>query len=636
METVAWIILWLPFITFVIIGTCFLSKPKIAGFLGVVSTFACFFLSLYLLIQYPALQSAGKFPIQSSFSWIHIGSLVIEFGILLDGLTLLMLMVVTGIGSLIFLYSTGYMEGDKSYSRYFAYLSFFVFSMLGIVFSNNFIQTFIFWELVGVSSFLLIGFWFEAPENGVAGKKAFLTTRVGDVGMMIGILLLFAFFVQNGFNTFNFIEIESRLNQIPISAGWMTAITICVFMGVMGKSAQVPLHVWLPDAMAGPTPVSALMHAATMVAAGVFLLARLFPFFAHSTEGMNVIAWTGGITCFLAATVAFVQDDIKKILAYSTLSQLGYMVLALGLGSSQAGMFHLTNHAFFKALLFLGAGSLIHAMHTQDIWQMSTAFHTANDGKKHWLPAAFRKMPVTVLTFCVGLFALMGIPPFSGFFSKEEILAVAYNGPQPIFWMATATVFLTAFYSGRIFSVVFLNLNKNKAAYDNHGHPVHETNWRFGVPLLILAVFAAIGGFLPTKDLLPDKSHFHGPHFLEYLSLTLAVSGFILPMIVYSFGLNRLIARIPLRWFEGLLKKKYFFDGVYDWIIQNVQGNIARASDAFERIVIVEGGMNGLAQLSQGAGALLRKLQTGVVQFYALLLIGGSTVLLALLIFGVK
>ena len=638
-----WLILWIPFVIAAGIMFFLLKRPRLAGMLATLGMFTCFFLSMQLLSQFPLLKDQGLVPAEASLPWITLGKLSIEFGILFNGLTLLMLLIVTGIGSLIFLYSTSYMEKDESYARYFACLSFFTFSMIGIVLSNNLIQIFIFWELVGLSSYLLIGFWFEKPEASTAGKKAFLTTRVGDVGMMLGILLLFGFLAKHGLETFNFLKLQDSLGKLDIPSQAMTLLTFLIFLGVVGKSAQVPLHVWLPDAMEGPTPVSALIHAATMVAAGIFLIARLFFLFLHSPETLQIIAWTGGVTAFLAATVAVTQNDIKKVLAYSTLSQLGYMVMALGLRSSEAGMFHLTTHAFFKALLFLGAGSLIHALRTQDIWQMPRT------GKS----SLFLKMPVTALTFLIGSLALMGIPPLSGYFSKEEILTMASTGPTFLFLLALATVFLTAFYMGRVLTVVFLGGSPLTSAKlrggsdvlggglpspprgEGWGEGIHESGWRICIPLILLAVLSVFGGYLPIRELLPDRSFFEESHTLSQISITLAAAGFLLAFFLYRLAPKSLflffqnLLSIP----KSVLQRKYFFDDFYDWGIRTFQENTARFSDAFERQVIVKTAVNGTAHATQALGNLLRKLQTGVVQFYAFLFTAGLTILILVFIF---
>ncbi len=615
MITLCWLILGLPFLAFLAITFFFLDKPKHAGKIATAGLGLCFILAL--AVSFSFFPGSGKVPaVESSIPWIFLPSAPVEFGVLVNGLTLLMALIVTGVGSLIFLYSNAYMSKDAGMGRFFAYLSLFAFSMLGIVFSNNLIQIFIFWELVGLSSYLLIGFWYEKKEAATAGKKAFLTTRVGDVGMMIGILLLFGWLGAKNAATFNFLLLEKTLPLAAIPGGWMTAIALLIFMGVMGKSAQVPLHVWLPDAMEGPTPVSALIHAATMVAAGVFLLARLQFVFNASPRALAVIAWTGGITAFLAGTIALVQNDIKKILAYSTLSQLGYMVLALGLGNANAGMFHLTTHAFFKALLFLGAGSLIHAMHTQDIWEMS--------GKK-----LFAKMPLTSWTFLLGTLALMGIPPLSGFFSKEEILESAAGAPGPLACLALAVVFLTSAYMGRLFTIVFFRPAQRDLP-DSEA-PVHESPWPMTLPLVILAAFSCLGGLLPAENIL-GKSHgvsgHESSHILVYVSLSLAVSGFGIAYFLY----RRKRSPNKLLFPATILERKYFFDDLYDAFIRYVQENIAAASDWFERIVIVEWAANGTATLSKVFGNLLRQLQTGRVQNYALFFTAGLTLIVYLVI----
>ncbi len=614
--SMAWAVLWIPFFTAGIIAFFLKSRPKAAGMLASAAMLICFGLTVAALMQFSH-SGFEKTPYESAISWIPLQGFSIEFGVLVNNMTLLMMLIVTGVGSLIFIFSTSYMDKDPGYSRFFACLSLFAFSMLGIVFSNNLIQIFIFWEMVGLSSYLLIGFWFEKDSASTAGKKAFLTTRVGDVGMMIGILLVFGFMAKAGIPTFNFLALEHGLGQAAIPAGTMTAIALLIFMGVMGKSAQVPLHVWLPDAMEGPTPVSALIHAATMVAAGVFLLARLFFLFEASHDAMQIIAWTGGLTALMAGTIAVVQNDIKKVLAYSTLSQLGYMVMALGLANPEAGMYHLTTHAFFKALLFLGSASFIHAMHTQDIWEMEEGL--------------LKKMPITSLTFLIGTAALMGIPPLSGFYSKEEVLAAAFTGSKPLFYLSVATVFFTSFYMGRLCTVVFFR----KREHHGHGH-AHESNWAITLPLILLCVLSVIAGFLPLKALLPAVAehggHHEGGNIIAILSLSCAAAGFILAFLMYSGKKHADKTAGPL----VVLEKKYFFDELYDIVvIKGIQENLAKIFDVFERIVVVEGGVNGTARGTFKIGDVLRKLQTGLIQLYALVFAAGMVlVLYAVLVWG--
>src|SRR6202048_1583894 len=381
------------------------------------------------------------------FTWINIGGVfAVPLAVVLDDLSRLMLLVVSGVGALIHIYSLGYMRDDEGKSRYFAALSLFMFAMLGIVLANNFVMLFIFWELVGFTSYVLIGHWFERDAAADAAKKAFLTTRVGDFGFMIGILMVW---MATGSVVFD--DIVAHLSKVTSNPGYLTIAAILIFCGAVGKSAQFPLHVWLPDAMEGPTPVSALIHAATMVAAGVYLLVRVAFLIQASQTALLVIAWTGTITALLGALMATQQSDIKRILAYSTISQLGYMVMAVGLTSNEAAMFHLFTHAFFKALLFLAAGSIIVSLHhEQNIWQMG---------------GLARSLKTTFATFFAGALALIGCPPFSGFFSKDAILALAFQNNMAIFVVGLTTAFLTAFYVSRAVTVVFFGKSRSDLAH---------------------------------------------------------------------------------------------------------------------------------------------------------------------------
>jgi len=626
MLTISAIIFGAPLAAAALIFFFLMRRPKAAALLATCVMGGCFILAASLMPYFPELTAAHKLPLEASYAWVALPALTLEFGLLLDGLSYLMLLVVTGVASLVFLYSMAYMQDDESYSRYFASLSLFSFSMLGIVLSNNLIQIFIFWELVGLSSYLLVGFWYQKNAAAIAGKKAFLTTRVGDVGMMIGILTLWGFL-----GNFNFQELAVLLPQASIPAAAMTVIGLGLFFGAVGKSAQLPLHVWLPDAMEGPTPVSALIHAATMVAAGVYLLARLFFIFALSSDVLLFIGWTGTLTALMAALIAVAQNDIKKILAYSTLSQLGYMVMSVGFGGPEAGMFHLFTHAFFKALLFLGAGSLIHALHTQDIWAMSSFNKTPG------LVLA-KKMPITSLTFFLATFALMGIPPLSGFFSKEAVLAAVWEGgPKPAFFIACTVVFLTALYMGRLLSAVYLT-SKGSAPDSKHSHEPHEPDWRMTAPLILLAVLTVIGGFLPVSQLLTSLHTAHAaahPAFLLPLSLVLAAAGFVTGLLLFRNrpeGLSQKISalRIP----AGILEKKFYFDTAYDWFITRVQERAASFVDLFEKLIVIEIGANGTAKSVRLAGDVLRKLQTGVVQFYMLIFAAGLAALIYLCVTG--
>src|SRR5437762_10813873 len=404
--------------------------------------------------------------------WIDITPIFrVPLGLTLDQLSRTMGVLVSGVGALIHIYSLGYMRNDEGESRYFAALSLFMFAMLGIVLANNFVMLFIFWELVGFTSYVLIGHWFERDSAAEAAKKAFLTTRVGDFGFMIGILMVW---MATGSVVFD--DIVAHLSKITSNPGYLTITALLIFCGAVGKSAQFPLHVWLPDAMEGPTPVSALIHAATMVAAGVYLLVRVAFLIQASQTALLVIAWTGTITAFLGALLATQQSDIKRILAYSTISQLGYMITAVGLASNEAAMFHLFTHAFFKALLFLAAGSVLVSLHhEQDIWKMG---------------GLSRNLPITFLTFGAGALALIGCPPFSGFFSKDAILAVAYERNMLIFVVGLLTAFLTAFYVIRLFVVVFFGNARSEIARKSKESSLVMTG-----PLIVLALLATLGGF---------------------------------------------------------------------------------------------------------------------------------------------
>ncbi len=606
--SLTWLILWIPFFAAVLILFFLLNRPRLAGWIATGAMFLVFALSGILFLQ-------GGIPeqtIESSIRWVALPTVTIEFGILLDGLSLLMLLMVTGVGSLIFLYSQEYMAGDKGYPRYFACLSLFAFSMLGIVLANNLVEIFIFWELVGLSSYLLIGHWFEKPEASEAGKKAFLTTRVGDVGFLLGILLVFGWLESGGEGTFNFTRLQTLLEGIRQAGDGgealrlLTLAGLLIFLGVVGKSAQFPLHVWLPDAMEGPTPVSALIHAATMVAAGVFLLARLFFLFSASPFVLSVIAGIGTLTALLAATLAMVQNDIKRVLAYSTLSQLGLMVASLGLANPQAGMFHLATHAFFKALLFLGAGSVIHALHTQDISKMS---------------GLLGRMPVTGWTFFVGTLALVGIFPTAGFWSKEEILGTAYRQSLPVFCLLLLTTLFTAIYMGRVFARVFLGEPKEKKT---PGDP----SWAMTTPLWLLAFFSLAGGFGPWKNFVPLVHEFHAPSFVALLGLGIGGGGLGAALYLYTFR-PEAVARIrEIAWApRKILERKYYMDDLYEALIRYGQDRFASLCDLFERIVVVGFTVNGTARLTRWMGHLVRGLQTGRVQFYALLFSLGVTLL---------
>ena len=583
MNTASWLILLLPLFSVVVIGLGAFRSRIASAAISVGAVIGSFLLTLLLV-------AAGG-ELHPSVAWLAIEGLEIAIGLQIDRLSKLMLCVVTGVGSLIHIFSLGYMKEDRDFPRYFAFLSLFIFSMLGIVLADNFVMMFIFWELVGVSSYLLIGFWFEKPSAADAAKKAFLTNRVGDFGFLIGILMVWA---TMGSLDFDFIKGELEKGTVAISglAGFL------IFCGAMGKSAQFPLHVWLPDAMEGPTPVSALIHAATMVAAGVYMLCRVF-FLIDGTWAMEAIAWIGGLTALMAALMAVQQDDIKRILAYSTLSQLGYMVMAVGLGSSDAAMFHLTTHASFKALLFLGAGSVIVALHhEQDIWKMG---------------GLRERMPKTYWTFLIGTMALCGVPLFSGFFSKEAILDAALENSILLFLVAVFVALLTTFYMTRLFVVAFMGEPRSAQAERAKESPGVMT-----VPLLVLAVPSVLAGYF--------NAHEPNPLVLA-ASLVVVVFGMLVANTVYS---GAKADPLPARFgrLAKALRNRFWFDEIYQWLIDNVQENLAKLADAIDRWVIAGLLVRGAHGTTELTGRVLRLAQTGNLQTYAFWFAAGMAVLL--------
>src|SRR5437762_182328 len=500
----------------------------------------------------------GKADISGpEFAWIDIrGVFTVPLAFVLDDLSRLMLLVVSGVGALIHVYSLGYMRDDEGKSRYFAALSLFMFAMLGIVLANNFVMLFIFWELVGFTSYVLIGHWFYRDAAADAGNKAFITTRIGDFGFMIGILMVW---MATGSIVFS--EIAPRMPALASHPAFVTIAALLIFCGAIGKSAQFPLHVWLPDAMEGPTPISALIHAATMVAAGVYMLVRVAFVIQASHTALLVVAWIGTITAVMAALIATQQNDIKRILAYSTLSQLGYMMMAVGLASNDAAMFHLFTHAFFKALLFLGAGSVIVMLHhEQDIWKMG---------------GLSRKLPITFVTFAVGALALIGCPPFSGFFSKDAILALAYETNRAIFWVALFTAFLTAFYMLRLVVVVFFGKPRSDRARMGREAPSVMIG-----PLILLAIpaFAAGFGFVARLFVqLPAEKE--TGWLVPGMALGAAVAGALIAIILYRNRQSDPIDLAPLR-------KRFYFDELYSFLIGATQDLLAKLSAFIARWVL--------------------------------------------------
>ncbi|MGC6458492.1 MAG: NADH-quinone oxidoreductase subunit L [Akkermansiaceae bacterium] len=597
MESLPWLILGLPLITAATIHLGLKKKQEVSALVSTFSAFVTLVLTIVVLGQ-------GK-DVATHFSWAAIPSFgSIDIGLEMGSMARGMMLVVTGVGFLVHLFSLAYMKDDEALARYFCGLSLFMFSMTGIVLADNFLMMFMFWELVGLSSYLLIGHWYQKDSAADASKKAFLTNRIGDFGFMIGILMLWG---MTG--TFTFSGLETVLGtgghpKVLVASPTMLSVSILlIFMGAMGKSAQAPLHVWLPDAMEGPTPVSALIHAATMVAAGVYMMARFFGTMSIDTlnelGGINLIAYIGGITSLLAALMATQQDDIKKILAYSTLSQLGYMVMAVGLLSPDAGMFHLYTHAWFKALLFLGSGAVIFACHhEQNIWKMGGLNKT---------------MPITFATFGFGTLALCGFPFTAGFFSKEQILETALEKNILLFGIAAIVAFLTTFYMFRLFFIAFLG--KSRSEHANHAKEVGPL---MSTPLLILTVLAILSGYgFVAGFIAPAYSpmDFHvGAAFIA--SIMAVVFGILAAYKLYSKADEDPLAEKKI--FQ-VFRNKFYFDEAYAKLVRIAQDTVAAFIHFFDELFINGLIVGGFSRAAVGIGRIFGRLQSGNLQGYAVL-----------------
>lgn len=624
-----------PFILFLLLGLLGMKmKPAMAGILGTLGMTFCAVLSY--LVAYTYFFQIGKVDgewtqiVPFNHVWLRFtDALHIDLGVLLDPISVMMLVVITTVSLMVHIYSLGYMKGEKGFQRYYAFLSLFSFSMLGLVVATNIFQMYIFWELVGVSSYSLIGFYYTKPSAVSASKKAFIVTRFADLGFLVGILILSFYTKTFDFNLLTSNEAELVTTSMAGAsfmglsvATWALAL---IFMGGAGKSAMFPLHIWLPDAMEGPTPVSALIHAATMVVAGVFLVARLFPvYFFAAPDVLTMIAYIGAFTALFAAVIAITQTDIKRVLAFSTISQIAYMMVALGVSKYDHGlgymssMFHLFTHAFFKALLFLGAGSVIHAVHSNEMDHMGNL-------RKY--------MPITHITFLIACLAIAGIPPFSGFFSKDEILSAAHDGHPLIFWTLWVVAGITAFYMFRLYFRIFWNGDKK---YDEH-HKPHESPAAMSIPLLILAVFAIFAGFIPfsqfvSADNIPFDIHIHWD--VAGMSIAVAVIGIAVATVLYMKDSNK-PAEIA-KSMGGLYKAalhKFYLDEIWMWITQTVIFKcICKPIAWFDRHII-DATMDGIAWTTQKTSAAIKGLQSGQVQFYAWVFILGSLIIAALVLF---
>jgi len=632
MLSMLWLIPVWPLLGFLTNG--FFGRRIGKGAVGIV---ACGSVGLSLLVSLAAVAELLALPhearrvTQVVAPWIGAGNFQADWGLLLDPLSAVMILVVSGVGFLIHVYSIGYMHEDPDYSRFFAYLNLFTFSMLMLVLANNYLLLYVFWEAVGLCSYLLIGFWFEKKSAADAGKKAFIVNRVGDFGFALGVMLLW-----NTLGTLQYDQVfASAPAQLPAGGLVVTAITLLLFIGAAGKSAQIPLYVWLPDAMEGPTPVSALIHAATMVTAGVYMVARSAPLFELAPVSLTVVAWIGGLTAVFAATIALVQNDIKRIVAYSTISQLGYMFLGCGVGAYAAAIFHLMTHAFFKALLFLGSGSVIHGLSgEQDIRKMG---------------GLRRHMPITAWTFLIAALANAGIFPLAGFWSKDEILYGAIAGGHVAVWVLGAGgAFLTAFYMLRCYYVVFEGPSRVDAHAASH---LHESPLVMTAPLVILAAFSAIVGFVGFP---PEHGVYHRfvepvfaaakgavPHAapvgevpMAIISLAIAVTGVLVATRFYVWRPDtptRMVERYPKAY--RVLLNKYYVDELYDaLLVEPIRRGSFWLWRTFDDLVI-DGSINGVAAVVRMGSLVLRRVQTGYVTNYVLSFIVGVVAILGYLTF---
>jgi NADH-quinone oxidoreductase subunit L len=627
-----WIV-FLPLIGFLFTGI-FARRlsEKVAGTIATLAIFTSFGLSVYAYWYLLHEPNPGTTYAWVLYKFLDTGFINLDIAFYLDRLSAVMVLVVTGVSSLIHLYSIGYMRGDRSAARYFSHLNMFVFFMLLLVLGKNLLVMFVGWEGVGLSSYLLIGFWFDDMSKAKAGKKAFIVNRIGDFGFLLGMFLLLMY--NTGSLDIGSLEMWAASGAQPVQNSVnMTVICLLLFVGAVGKSAQIPLYVWLPDAMAGPTPVSALIHAATMVTAGVYMVARLSFLYVHAPVAMAVVAGVGALTALYAATIGIAQRDIKKVLAYSTVSQLGYMFLAVGTGAYAAGVFHLTTHAFFKACLFLGAGSVIHAMHgEQDIFKMG--------GLK-------KKMPWTHLTFLVSTLAIAGIPPFSGFFSKDQILTAtflsntAYPGLYKVYWaMAVAGAFITAFYMMRMYWLTFMGQTR---ASESTFEKAHESPWTMTLPLVVLALAAATAGVLGIPGESNIFHHWLAPVVGNYttplahasaamhwgliaLSVVVAAAGLLVGYAMYRKGIDGPPARLAAAFkpIHRLVENKYYVDEIYDLLIVKPLVALARFCHRIVDVILIDTlGVNGSAFAVKALGVVPRIYHNGNVQRYLFAIVLG-------------
>lgn len=622
------LILLLPLLSFLLLGLAGMKmRHRLAGSIGTISLGVVALLSYVTAYNYFTLDrtAEGVFPTVQpwNFEWLPFTeSLHIDMGIMLDPISVMMLVVISTVSLMVHIYSFGYMKGERGFQRYYAFLSLFTFSMLGLVVATNIFQMYVFWELVGVSSYLLIGFYYTKPEAIAASKKAFIVTRFADLGFLIGILL-YGYYM----GTFTFTPVETNLMGAGMILPWALGL---MFVGGAGKSAMFPLHIWLPDAMEGPTPVSALIHAATMVVAGVYLVARMFPLFiAYAPDTLHIVAYVGAFTAFYAASVACVQSDIKRVLAFSTISQIGFMMVALGVCTSadphdgglgyMASMFHLFTHAMFKALLFLGAGCIIHAVHSNEM--------SAMGGLRKY-------MPITHITFLIACLAIAGIPPFSGFFSKDEILTACFQFSPAMGWIMTVIAGMTAFYMFRLYYGIFWG-TENKQLHAEH--TPHESPLTMTFPLMVLAAITIFGGFIPFGEFVSSNGHAYTIHLKASVAVTSVVVAVVaIALATWMYARDRQpVADMLARRFPRLHRaayKRFYMDEIWMFVTKKIIFRCISAPVAWFDRHVVDQFLNFMAWSTNAAGEELQPIQSGKIQSYVVWFFCGAIVLTILLL----
>lgn len=622
------LILLLPLLSFLLLGLAGMKmRHRLAGSIGTISLGVVALLSYVTAYNYFTLDRTAEGVFSTvqpwNFEWLPFTeSLHIDMGIMLDPISVMMLVVISTVSLMVHIYSFGYMKGERGFQRYYAFLSLFTFSMLGLVVATNIFQMYVFWELVGVSSYLLIGFYYTKPEAIAASKKAFIVTRFADLGFLIGILL-YGYYM----GTFTFTPVETNLMGAGMILPWALGL---MFVGGAGKSAMFPLHIWLPDAMEGPTPVSALIHAATMVVAGVYLVARMFPLFiAYAPDTLHIVAYVGAFTAFYAASVACVQSDIKRVLAFSTISQIGFMMVALGVCTSadphdgglgyMASMFHLFTHAMFKALLFLGAGCIIHAVHSNEM--------SAMGGLRKY-------MPITHITFLIACLAIAGIPPFSGFFSKDEILTACFQFSPAMGWIMTVIAGMTAFYMFRLYYGIFWG-TENKQLHAEH--TPHESPLSMTFPLMVLAAITIFGGFIPFGEFVSSNGHAYTIHLKASVAVTSVVVAVVaIALATWMYARDRQpVADMLARRFPRLHRaayKRFYMDEIWMFVTKRIIFRCISAPVAWFDRHVVDQFLNFMAWSTNAAGEELQPIQSGKIQSYVVWFFGGAIVLTILLL----